>query len=136
MSIKKSFTGSLIVALVTSAAIFAAPTPDAMRSVAATDFNSKLPASVTMTRDADNNIISFHVNGVNPQDADILLKRDPARLSTEYTVISGGCKEGGTCSFMLPSNVATPQIVEALSKELVNAGSVNLQITKQTTGRK
>lgn len=135
MSITKKLTGTLAIALFSSVAAFATPTPDAMRGAAAIQLNAQLASSVSLTKDANANIISFHVNGVNPTDAEILIKKDATPLSTEFTVINGITKEGGTCCYMLPSNVATAQVVEAISKELVNAGATSLQITKQLTGK-
>ena len=135
MSIKKLITCSLTIAMFSSVAGFATPTPDAMRAASAVQLNSKLASSVSLTRDANANIISFHVNGVSPSDAEILLKKEPTPLSTEYTIISGVTKEGATCCYMLPSNVATAQVVESISKDLVNAGAISLQITKQLTGK-
>lgn len=131
----KVLTGTLAIALCSTAAVFAAPTPDAMRAASAVQMNSKLASSVTLTKDADANIISFHVNGVSPADAEILLKKDPSPLSTEFTIISGVSKEGATSYYMLPSNVATAYVVEKISQDLVNAGATNLQITKHLTGK-
>ena len=135
MSIKIFTAGSLVLAICSSVAGFATPTPDSMRAAAAVQQNAKLASSISVTRDANGNIISFHVNGVNPKDVDILLEKDSLPLSSEFTVINGSTKEGGSCCYMLPSNVATANVVESISKDLVNAGSVTLKITKQQTGK-
>lgn len=135
MSIKNILAGSLAIALCSTVAGFATSTPDAMRAASAIQLNSKLASSVILTKDPNSNIISFHVNGVSPTDAEILLKRDPSALSTEFTIISGETKEGSTCCYMLPTDVATAHVVENISKDLVNAGATNLKITKQSTGR-
>lgn len=132
---KKFFKGILTVAIIGSVAGFATPTPDSMRAALAVQLNSRLASSVTLTKDANSNIISFHVNGVSPSDAEILLTRDPSPLSTEFTTIVGVTKEGATCSYMLPTQVATANVVEQISKDLVNAGATNIQISKQLTGR-
>lgn len=133
MSIKIFLLGSAALAICTSISGFA--TPDAMRAATAVDLNTKWASSVNLTKDADANIISYHVNGVSPADAEILLKKDPAPLSTEFTIISGVNKEGTACTYMLPSNVATAFVVETISRDLVNSGATNLQISKQLTGK-
>lgn len=133
MSLKKLCVGTLVIAVCTSVSGFA--TPDAMRAANATQINSKLASSVTLTKDSDANIVSFHVNGVSPSDADILIRKDPSPLSTEFTIITGTTPEGCCSCYMLPTSIATAQVVEAVSKDLVNAGSTNLQITKQLTGK-
>lgn len=135
MSIKKLLVGTLAVAICSSVASFASITPDAMRGASAVQLNTKLAQSVTVTKDANDNIISFHVNGVSPSDTGILLTKDPSPLSTEFTIISGINKEGGISSYMLPTNIATPQIVEQISKDLVNAGAISISIVKQLTGK-
>lgn len=136
MSIKKILTGSLIFAFASSSACFAtAASPDAMRGASAIQQNTKLASSISLTKDASSNIIGFHVNGVNSSDAEILLMKSSSPLSTEYTLINGTTKEGTSCCFMLPSNVATSQIVEQISKDLVNSGAVTISITKQNSGQ-
>lgn len=135
MSIKKFLAGTLALAICSSVAGYASTTPEAMRAATAVMLNTKLASSVSLTKDNDDNIISFHVNGVNPTDADILLKRDSAPLSTEYTVVSGVTKEGSTYWFMIPSNIATASVIETISKDLVNAGSMSLKISKHNNGR-
>lgn len=135
MSVKKILRGSLVIAIFSSVAGFASPNPEAMRAASAVQNNTKLASSITLTKDSDLNIIGFHVNGVSPTDADILLKKDPAPLSTEFTIILGENREGGSSTYMLPTNVATAHVVESISKDLVNAGAITLQITKQNTGR-
>ena len=133
MSLRNVFIGSLT--LLSCAAGFASPTSDAMRSAAAVQTNTKYSSILSLTKDADLNIISFHVNGVNPTDAEILLTKDPSPLSTEFTVVSGVTKEGWTSFYMLPTNIATPHIIESISRDLVNAGAISVQIAKQLTGR-
>jgi hypothetical protein len=113
----------------------ASPTPDAMRAAAAVQINTKYFSSITLTKDPEGNIISFHVNGVSPGDAKILLTKDSTPLSTEFTIVSGVTKEGGISIYMIPSSIATPLIVESISQDLVNAGAVSIQIQKQQTGR-
>ena len=135
MSIKKILAGSLALAICTSAAGFSAPTPDAMRGSTATQINSRLASSVSLTKDANANIISFHVNGVSPSDAQTLLAKSSSPLSSEFTVITGENREGASSTYMLPTDVATAQVVEGISRELVNGGAISLQITKQTTGK-
>jgi hypothetical protein len=135
MSIKKLLLGSLMFAVAGSATCFAtAASPDAMRGADAIAHNTKLASSISLTKDASSNIISFHVNGVNPSDAEILLMRTPSLLSTEFTLINGTTKEGTSTSYMLPTNVATSLIIEQISKDLVNAGAISIAITKQKTG--
>jgi hypothetical protein len=133
MSLKNLFIGTI--AFCSSASIFAGPTPDAMRAASAVQINSKYSSSVSLTKDQNGNIISFHVNGVSPEDAGILLAKDNSPLSTEFTVISGITKEGGISAYMLPSSVATAHVIESISKDLVNAGAVTIQITKQMNGK-
>lgn len=132
---KKLFILVIAFATCNATAAFSTPTPDAMRAASAVQQNSQLSSSLNLTRDADDNIISFHVNGVNAEDAEILLNQDSSPLSSEYTVITGKNRDGGSCSFMLPSQVATALVVESISKDLVNAGSTNIDITKQKTGK-
>lgn len=132
---KKLFTLSMAIAICSTNAVFSTPTPEAMRAASAVQQNSKLASSVNLTRDADANIISFHVNGVDPADAEILIKQDAAPLSSEYTVITGKNKDGSSCCFMLPTPVATASVVESISKDLVNSGSTNIDISKQKTGK-
>lgn len=134
MSIKKILSLSLAIALCNSLSL-AAYVPDAMRGANAIHNNTMLNSSISLTTDPDGNIISFHVNGIDPKDAGILLSQDGAALSTEFTVVRGTCGDGTCCCYMMPSNVATPQVVQGISKELVNAGSINLSITKQETGK-
>lgn len=134
MSTSKFLSRSLAVALCVTSFGFASQNPDAMRGANAVQVNSKLAQSLTLTKDAQNNTISLHVNGVNPKDAEILLKQEATPLSTEYTIITGQCREGTNCYYMIPTNVATPQVVEGISKELVNGGSIAIQITKTLTG--
>lgn len=133
MLMKKYFKGLLALVILNSATVLA--TPDSMRAASSTQLNTKLASSITLTKDADANIIGYHVNGVSPSDAEILLKKDPSPLSTEYTTILGVTSEGSTCCYMLPTHVATANIVEGISKDLVNAGSTNIQISKQLTGK-
>lgn len=136
MTIKKFFTGTLAIAIFSSIAGFAdQSSPDAMRGASAIQHNTRLASSISLTRDANANIVGFHVNGINPADAEILLFKSPSPLSTEFTLINGVTKEGTSCCYMLPTNVATSLVVEGISKELVNAGAVNIQITKQNSGR-
>jgi len=132
---KTIFTTTLAVALFNSVALFSTPTPDAMRAASAVQQNSQLASSINITKDADTNVISFHVNGVNPTDAEILLKQDSTPLSSEFTVVTGKNKDGGSCCYMLPTNVATAAVIESISKELVNSGSISINITKQKTGK-
>lgn len=132
---KKMFTLLMAIATCSSSAVYSTPTPDAMRAATAVQQNSQLASSVSLTRDSNANVISFHVNGVNAADAEILLKQDPNPLSSEYTVITGKNRDGSSCCFMLPSQVATAGVVESISKDLVNAGSTNIDITKQKTGK-
>lgn len=122
-------------ALCINVAGFANSTPESLRGAAAIDRNSKLAASISMTKDADENIISFHVNGINPSDAEILLSQSSQPLSTEFVLISGTTNDGTCSCYMIPTNVATSNIVETISKDLVNAGAITLHITKQTTGK-
>lgn len=126
---------SIALALTSSVAVFATPTPDAMRAASAVQQNSLLSTSINVTRDPDTNVVSFHVNGVNPTDAEILLKREASPLSSEYTVVTGKNRDGSTCCYMMPSNVATAQVIESVSKDLVNAGNTQIEITQQKTGR-
>ena len=133
MSIKFFLTGSLILAASSTVSLFA--TPEAMIAAAAIQTNARLASSVSLTKDADANIISFHVNGVLPSDAEILLKKDPSPLSTEFTVICGTDKKGTACSYMLPSHIATAYVIETISRDLVNSGATTLQISKQLTGK-
>jgi hypothetical protein len=136
MTIKKFVAGLLVVAISGNVIGFAAQaTPDAMRGAAAIQHNTKLASSISLTKDASSNIISFHVNGINPADAEILLMKGTSPLSTEYTVIEGQTKEGTSCCYMLPTHVATSLVIEGISKDLVNAGSVSIQITKQSSGK-
>jgi hypothetical protein len=114
---------------------FASPSPDAMRAASAVQINTKYSSSVSLTRDPDGNIVSFHANGVSPTDAGILLTKDSSPLSTEFTIISGTTKEGGISTYMLPSNVATARVIESISQDLVNYGAISVQITKQISGR-
>lgn len=132
---KKIFTVAMILATCGASAAFSASTQDAMRAASAVQQNSKLATSLNLTKDADANIISFHVNGIVPEDVEILLRQDPSPLSSQYTVITGRNNDGSSCCFMLPSNVATAAVVESISSDLVNAGSTNIEITKQKTGR-
>jgi hypothetical protein len=125
--------GILAIALCSTVGAFA--TPDGMRGASAVQLNNRLAASVSVTKDAEANIISFHVNGISASDADILIKKFPSPLSTEYTVITGLNKEGASTTYMLPTNIATAQVVESISQDLVNAGAINIEITKQTTGQ-
>lgn len=129
------FNLALVLATCSVTAAFSTPTPDAMRAANAVQQNSKLSSSLNVTKDANGKIVSYHVNGVNPDDADILLKQDTNPLSSEYTIITGKCSDGSSCCYMLPSPVATGAVVESISKDLVNAGSTNIDITKQKTGR-
>lgn len=133
MLIRNLVIGAL--AICGSATAFAAPTADAMRAASAVQTNVKYSFSISLTRDADGNIVSFHVNGVNPDDASILLKREPSPLSSEYTIVTGINREGGTATFMLPSNIATAHVISSISQDLVNAGAVNIQITRQQSGK-
>ena len=133
MSLKNLFIGTL--ALCSSVSGFASPTPDAMRAASAVQINSRYSSSISLTKDQNGNIISFHVNGVSPEDAGILLAKDNSPLSTEFTIISGVTREGGVSAYMLPSNVATAHVIESISRDLVNAGAVTIQITKQLTGK-
>ncbi len=133
MSLKNFLFGSL--AMFSTAAGFASSTPDAMRAASAVQLNTKYASSITLSQDANANIISFHVNGVGAGDANILLTKNPSPLTTEYTIITGEAKEGGLTTYMLPSNIATAQVIESISKDLVNSGAINVQITKQLTGR-
>ena len=123
------------VAVCSSATGFANQTPDAMRAAQAVQINTKYSSTIAMTKDANGNIVSFHVNGVGPSDAGILLTKEAAPLSTEYTVVSGINKEGGISAYMLPTNIATAHVVESISRDLVNAGALNIQISKQFSGR-
>lgn len=132
---KKIFISTMAIAICSAAAVFGTPTPDAMRAASAVQQNSQLASSVNLTKDASENIISFHVNGVNPTDAEILLRQDATPLSSEYTVITGKNKDGSSCCFMLPTPVATAAVVESISKDLVNTGSTSIDISKQKTGR-
>lgn len=132
---KKIFTVAMILATCGASAAFCASTQDAMRAASAVQQNSKLASSINLTKDADANIISFHVNGIPPEDVDILLKQEPSPLSSQYTVITGRNNDGSSCCFMLPTTVATAAVVESISSDLVNSGSTNIEITKQKTGR-
>jgi hypothetical protein len=118
-----------------NAAGFANSTPESLRGASAIANNTKLASSISMTKDADENVISFHVNGINPSDAEILLTQRDAPLSTEFTLISGETSDGTCSCYMLPTNVATSHVVESISQNLVNSGAVSLQITKQTKGK-
>ena len=122
-------------ALCSSATSFASPSPDAMRAAQAVAVNTRYSSTISLTRDAAGNIVSFHVNGVNPADAGILLTKDAQPLSQEYTIVSGVTKEGGISAYMLPTSVATAHVVESISRDLVNAGAVNIQISRQLNGR-
>ncbi len=134
MSIKTILMSALV--LGSSVAGFAtSANPDAMRAASATQTNTKYASSVSLTKDADGNIVSYHVNGVSSADARILLTGISSPLSTEYTVVCGVTKDGGLSAYMLPTNVATARIIESISQDLVNAGAVNIQITKVLTGR-
>lgn len=135
MSSKKFLAGSLAVAMLSTVTMFASPTQESMRAAASVQQNARIASSVHLTKDADSNIISFHVNGVQPSDAEILIRKDSAPLSTEFTIIKGVNEEGGTSYFMLPTTVATSLVVETISKDLVNAGSTSIQISKQTNGK-
>lgn len=132
---KTIFTLAIALATCSTTAVYSTPTPDAMRAASAVQQNNRLASSLNITKDADANIISFHVNGVKTDDAEILLKQDPAPLSSEFTIITGKNTDGSSCCFMLPSHVATASVVESISKDLVNAGSTNIDITKQKTGK-
>lgn len=133
--LKNFFTLAVTLATCSAAAAFSTSTTESMRAASAVQQNKQLASSLNLTKDADANIISFHVNGITSDDARILLNQDPAPLSSEYTVITGKNREGGSCCFMLPSTVATASVVESISKDLVNAGSINIDITKQKTGK-
>lgn len=133
MSLKKLFIGTIAVFSAVSG--FASPTPDAMRAASAVQINTKYSSSVSLTRDQNGNIVSFHVNGVTPEDAGILLTKDPSPLTTEFTIVSGVTREGGVSAYMLPSNVATAHVIESISRDLVNYGAVSIQITKQLNGK-
>lgn len=131
---KKIFTLAIALAAI-SATAFSTSTPDAMRAASAVQQNSQLSSSLNVTKDADSNVISFHVNGVKATDAQILLKQEPTPLSSEYTVITGKNRDGSSCCFMLPTSVATAGVVESISKDLVNSGSTSIDISKQKTGK-
>lgn len=135
MSFKNVLVGSLALAICTFASGSATPTSDAMRAAAAVQTGAKYSSCVTLTKDADGNIISFHVNGICPEDVGILLKKDNSPLTSEYTIVQGTTKEGTISTYMFPTNIATAQVVEAISKDLVNAGSISIQITKQANGK-
>lgn len=130
---KKPFL--IAIATLAAATTFGASTPDAMRAASAVQQNSQLAASLNITKDANANTISFHVNGIHAEDADILLKQSPAPLSSEYTSITGINTDGSSCCFMLPSQIATAYVVESISKDLVNAGATGILINKQKTGK-
>lgn len=132
MSLKKLCLGAIVFCSFVSVSGFAV---DAMRAATAVQTNTKYSPCLTLTRDQDRNIIGFHVNGINPEDAGILLTNDSAPLSTEFTIISGITPEGGLSAYMLPSNAATAHVVESLSRDLVNAGAVNIQIIRQSNGK-
>lgn len=134
MSLKNVlFIGTIMIS--SSVFGFASQTPDAMRAAGAVQTNTKYSSSLSLTKDNNGNIISFHVNGIGAQDAGILLTKDTAPLSAEYTIITGVTKEGGVSSYMLPSSIATGHVVESISRDLVNAGAINIQISKQLNGR-
>jgi len=134
LQIKNILTSALVIS--SFATGFASSnSPDSMRAATAVQINTKYASCVSLSRDADGNIVSFHVNGVAPTDAGILLTKASAPLSTEYTIVSGVTKEGGISSFMLPSNVATARVIEAMSQDLVNAGAVSIQINRVLTGK-
>lgn len=132
---KKIFTLAVVLATCSATAAFSTSTPDAMRAASAVQINSQLANSLNLTKDANDNIISFHVNGINPDDASTLLTQSSSPLSSEYTVITGKNRDGSSCCFMLPSPVATASVVESISRDLVNAGSTNIDISKQRTGK-
>lgn len=113
----------------------AAHSADSMRGATAVQINTKYSSTVAMAKDHAGNIISFHVNGISPTDAGILLTHANSPLSTEFTVVSGVSKEGGIMAYMLPTNIATAHVIENISKDLVNAGSISVHITKQLTGK-
>lgn len=131
----KILIATLAIGMISNVSFAEQASPDAMRGASAVQNNTKLASSITLTRDPSSNIISFHVNGINPSDAEILLMKTPNALSTEYTVIDGQTREGTSCCYMLPSNVATSHVVEGISKDLVNAGAISIQITKQSSGK-
>ena len=134
MTIKNFLLGALVMG--SSIAGYATSNnADAMRAASAVQINTKYANCVTLTRDIDGNIVSFHVNGVTPTDAGILLMKAASPLSTEFTIVSGVTREGGISSFMLPSNIATARVVEAMSQDLVNAGAVSIQINRVLTGK-
>lgn len=135
MSFRHLFMGTLAICGSFAVAGFAAPTQDAMRAASAVQINAKYSSSLCLTKDADGNIISFHVNGVSPEDAGILLTRDISPLSTEYVIITGINKEGGASVYMLPTGVATAHVVESISQDLVNSGAISIQISKQQNGK-
>jgi hypothetical protein len=132
---KKMFTLAMVLATCSATSAFSTPTPDAMRAASAVQRNSQLATSLNLTKDANANIVSFHVNGINPDDATTLLTQSPNPLSSEYTVITGKNRDGSSCCFMLPTSIATPSVVESISKDLVNAGAAIIDITKQRTGK-
>ena len=126
---------ALVLAIVLcSGSVYASSSPDSMRAATAVEKNTKYATCLTLTKDLNGNIISFHVNGVAPDDARILINKDAAPLTTEYTIIEGQTKEGGISTYMLPSNIATARVIESISQDLVNAGAVSIQITKQING--
>jgi len=136
MLIKKILLSSVLMSVGCVVACYGtAASPDSMRGASAIQQNTKLASSISLTRDGSSNIVGFHVNGVSPSDAEILLMKSPSPLSTEFTLINGTTKEGTSCCYMLPTNVATSIIVEQISKDLVNAGAISVQITKQKTGQ-
>lgn len=109
--------------------------PHSLRVHSAVLLNTKLNKSINIIRDENGDIISYYVNGISPKDAQILLTKSPASLSTEFTIISGVTKEGASCCYMLPSILANTFVTEAISLDLVNGGAVNIQIDTQSTGQ-
>lgn len=116
---------------VCSSVAFAAPTNDAMRAAADAQVNAKYSSCLSLTKDEYDNVIGVHVNGLKPEDVNIFLTKSTNPLSTEFVTVTGLTKEGGASSYMLPANIATAQVIESISRDLVNSGVVSIQITKQ-----
>jgi hypothetical protein len=114
---------------------WAASTSIALRAVSAIQMNNKLANSICLIKDEHDNTVCYYVNGASPQDAEVLLMNKPRPLSTEFTIITGVTREGTSCSYMLPSKIASKYLMELISLDLLNGGAVNIQIATQSSGQ-
>jgi len=108
---------------------------NAVRAISAVQLNSKLNSSISVTKDENGNLVSYFANGISPKDAEALLLKNAIPLSSEFTIITGTTKEGASCCYMLPSQLASQYVTEIISMDLLNGGATNIQITTQSTGK-